>query len=560
MAETRDTSKEARIERAGGQSPGEPGGERLDGQERSEPEAKRASYRSGFLFGVLSFLAVTVTGVASMVLTSRLYGVRIIGEFALAWAPVGALMLLSTIKEQQALIKEITNLPPRHPRVTQLFAAVFTFSVALTVVASVLVAVACWFVFHGPLHAPELIWPAYANIAGYVLLMNTGWNIDSVFSAFVAGRQLFWVRLHEALSFLAIALAVGLTWRSVWGLVIGTIGGWLTSLAHRIVAVRPFLRPRLSRAEYRAGLRVLPELLRFGLKATPGQLAQGISQQGGVWALGTVASVAVVGAYSRAQTIPQRLQQSSMRITEVLYPTLVGRHTKGDGHGFDRALIDSIRYEAIGMLLIAAAIGGAAHSVLAVFGPGFGTATTALALLILFPALASITVTQTQALWATNRPGLTSAIAVVRLAITLALLIVLTPTMGVTGPAIALLAGYVAVIVLSGLSLRASLTRPLRATWPVRERAALLAAYAAGFAAAHGVEHAVPSTGGMLLALCAGTAAYAVVFLAGGGVNGRDRERLTDAAAMVRSRRAPAAASRPSEEPLQVHVASASEK
>ena len=57
------------------------------------------------------------------------------------------------------------------------------------------------------------------------------------------------------------------------------------------------IRARLSFGEYRAGLRVLPELLRFGLKATPGQLAQGISQQGGVWAIGTVAPVATVGAY-----------------------------------------------------------------------------------------------------------------------------------------------------------------------------------------------------------------------------------------------------------------------
>ena len=117
---------------------------------------------------------------------------------------------------------------------------------------------------------------------------------------------------------------------------------------------------------------MLPELLRFGLKATPGQIAQGASQQGGIWALGVVASTSVVGAYSRALSLPQRLQQASLRITEVLYPTLVGRHSDGDGHGFDRALIDSVRYEVVGMLLIAAALGGAAYSVLDVFGPGFG--------------------------------------------------------------------------------------------------------------------------------------------------------------------------------------------
>jgi O-antigen/teichoic acid export membrane protein len=507
---------------------------------------ERASYRSGFLFGTLNFFAVTVVGVASMVLTSRLYGIHVIGQYALVWAPVGALMLLSTIKEQQALIKEITGLPRRHPRVTQLFAAVFTFSSSLTVVVALLDAVACWFIFRGPLHQPDLIPAVFVQMAGYVIIMNTGWNVDSIFSAFVAGRQLFWVRLHEVLSYLFIAIAIGLTWRSVWGLVIATIGSWLTSLIHRLIAVRPFIRARLSFSEYRAGLRVLPELLRFGLKATPGQLAQGVSQQGGVWAIGIVAPVATVGAYSRAQLIPQRLQQSSMRITEVLYPTLVGRHTQGDKHGFDRALIDSIRYETIGMLLIAAAIGGAAHSILSIFGPGFNQATTALALLAIFPAMASITVTQTQALWAINRPGLTSVVAMVRLAITVVLLVILTPRLGVTGPAIALLTGYLAVIALSGLALRPSLARPLRETWPLRERFALLGAYAVGFGAAHAVEHLVPSIGGLLLALIAGTIAYSAVFFIGGGLNDRDRHRLIEAAEMarslhlrVRSRRAP---------------------
>jgi O-antigen/teichoic acid export membrane protein len=304
-----------------------------------------------------------------------------------------------------------------------------------------------------------------------------------------------------------------------------------------MIATRPYIRPRLSRAEFRSGLDVLPELLRFGLKATPGTIAQGISQQGGIWALGTVAPIVVVGAYSRALTIPQRLQQASMRITAVLYPTLVGRHTRGDGEGFDRALVDSIRYEMIGMLMIAAAIGGASHSVLEIFGPGFGRATTALALLVIYPALAAVTVTQTQALWATNRPGLTSVIAMVRLAATLTLLVLLTPTLGMTGPAIAMLAGYLAVIVLYGIALRPSLARPLRATWPLRERVALLAAYAGGFAAAHGVELAVPSLPAMPLCLAAGAAGYALAFVVFGGINARDRGRLSDALAWARARR-----------------------
>jgi O-antigen/teichoic acid export membrane protein len=501
----------------------------------SQPGPARASYRSGFLFGSLSFAVNVGLGVVSTIVTARLYGVRIVGEFALVWAPVAALWIFSTVKEQQALIREITGLPPLHMRVTQLFAAVFTFSAALTAVVAMLDAVACWFVFHGPLHAPELLAPVFVSLAGYVVITNTGWNIDSILSAFVAGRELFWVRLHEALSFIAIATVVGLAWHSVWGLVIAMIGAALTTLVHRAIAVRPFVRARLSWREYRLGLRILPELLRFGLKATPGQIAQGASQEGGVWALGVVASVSVVGAYSRALVIPQSLQRASMRITEVLYPTLVGRHKSGDHHGFDRALIDSIRYEVVGMLLIAAAIGGAAHSVLDVFGPGFSQASPALALLILFPALASITITQTQALWVIDRPGRTSVIAMVRLAVTIPLLVVLTPRVGIAGPAIALLAGYLVVVVLAGSALRPFLARPLRATWPRRERFALVVSYAAGFAAAHATELAFPSTAGIFLCLLAGTATYAAAFLLCGGLNHRDRGRIAQIVARGRS-------------------------
>ena len=502
-----------------------------------EPPAKptgRASYRTGFAFGTLGFFAVTAVGVVSTIVTARLYGVHVIGESALVLAPVSALGILSTIKEQQALIREITGLPARDPRVSQLFSAVFTFSFGLTATVALIDALVCWFVFRGPLHEPNLVVPAWVSIAGYTIITNTAWNFDSIFAAFVAGRQLFWVRLHEALSFILIAMTVGLMWRSVWGLVIATIGASSTALVHRALWVRRFVRPRLSRAEYRIGLQVLPSLLRFGAKATPGQIAQGVSQQCGVWALGTVAPVALVGAYSRAQTIPQRLQQASTRITEVLYPTLVGRHTRGDGEGFDRAMIDSIRYEMVGMMLFAAAIGGAAHAVLKIFGPGFTRGSAALALLALYPALAAITVTQTQALWATNRPGRTSLISIVRLLATLALVVTLTPAIGVTAPAIALLVGYVVAVLLGGLAVRPVLNRPVRATWPLRERFALLAAYGAGFGAAQLIEHAMHSLLALPLALAAGVLAYSLAFLAAGGLNHRDRVRLAELIELLR--------------------------
>lgn len=508
-----------------------------DNQPTSSPAPTHGSYRSGFAFGILSFLAVATFGVVSTIATARIYGVRVIGQFALVTAPVAALWVLSTAKEQAALIKEITSLPPRHPRVTHLFAAVFTFSTGLTIVMSIVVGAVSVLVFRGPLHHPELVAPMLVSLAGYAIVTNTGWNIDSIFSAFVAGRQLFWVRLHETLGFLVIAVAVGLSWRSVWGLVIATIGASFTALLHRTALARSFAGARMDRAGYREGMRALPDLLRFGLKITPGGIAQGISQQVGIWAIGIVSPVALVGAYSRAQTIPDRLQQVNFRIIEVLYPTLVGRRAKGDGEGFDRALLDTARYALTGMLLIASVCGGAADAILTLFGPGFARAAPAFVLLIAYPALAAVTSAQTQALWSVDKPGLTSVTALARLAVTVALTVMLTPRIGIAGPAIGLLAGFLLDMAWKTVALRPFLSRSLHVSWPLRQRLALVVSYACGFGAARALERSLPSTGGLLLSLIAGTLAYAGALLLGGGLNHRDRERLAEALASARARR-----------------------
>lgn len=512
-------------------------------ENHAQTRAGHGSYRAGFTFGIMSFLAVAVFGVVSTIATARIYGVHVIGQFAIVSAPVATLWLVSTAKEQAALIKEITSLQPRHPRVTQLFAAVFTFSCGLTVVMALIVGGVSVLVFRGPLHHPGLVAPMLVSLAGYTLVTNTGWNIDSIFSAFVAGRQLFWVRLHETVSFLVIAMALGLLWHSVWGLVVATIAASLTALVHRVIAVRPFVQARLSRVAYREGMDALPGLLRFGLKITPGGIAQGVSQQVGIWAIALVAPVGIVGAYSRAQNIPERLQQVNYRIVEVLYPTLVGRRARGDHSGFDRALLDTTRYALIGMLLIASVCGGAAHGILSVFGPGFARAAPAFALLIAFPALATITSAQTQALWSVDRPGLTSVTSIARVSATVALTVLLTPRLGIVGPAIALLAGYLLEMAWKTVVLLPFLSGPLHEIWPARQRLAVPVAYACGFAASRGIERLAPSLGGLLLALAAGSVVYVAALCVSGGTNERDRERVSELIDDARARRARARAS-----------------
>ena len=201
---------------------------------------------------------------------ARLYGIEVIGQYALAAAPMGIVAFLSTVRERPGLIRALNPLPPRSPQVTGILAAVFAFSVALTGVVSVLGAGVSYLLFSGPIGQPGLFAPAVACLGGYLVVINTGWNLDGVFSAFRAGRQLFWIRLHQSLAFMVFAIGASFVETTVWSLVFALLASALTSLIHRILAVRRWMRFIVPMAEFRAGMHTLPEILWFGLKVTPG--------------------------------------------------------------------------------------------------------------------------------------------------------------------------------------------------------------------------------------------------------------------------------------------------
>jgi len=112
---------------------------------------ERPSFTNAFGFGALSFLVSGVLALASSILTARIYGITVIGEFALAYAPTGAVWFLSSVREQPALIRMLAPLKPRSPRVTGLFVPVFIFSSCLTLIASAVAAGATYLLFQGPI-------------------------------------------------------------------------------------------------------------------------------------------------------------------------------------------------------------------------------------------------------------------------------------------------------------------------------------------------------------------------------------------------------------------------
>ncbi len=501
----------------------------------------RASYREGAAFAALGLVSAGVLGVVSSIAVARLYGATVLGQFALVMSPVGIAWSLSTVSEQAALVRRLALLPPRDPQVTGLFGAVFIFSFSLTLVVATIVILLTLVAFNGPINHPDLFEPALISMIGYLFVTNTGWNLDAVLAAFRAGRALFWIRLVQAIAFFVLAVLGAALAPTVWMLVAATIGSYFVCLICRGIFVRAFMRYAISRETMRSGFSVLPELIRFGLKIVPGTIADGLANQASVWILGASGTLPALGAYNRAWQLGYRFVETKDRITEMLFPTLVERNYQSDHEGFDRALVDSLRYTAVGLLLPAAAGAGAAYGIMALFGPGFSQGSVALAVLLLMPALATMSSIQRHALFAVDRPLMGSAGATARAVATIASTIPLTLWLGITGAAVAVIVGFAVDL---GMMIRASrrhMVSGMLALWRRRELAALAVAYLTGVISARAIDIMLPGALGTFTAIASGAAAYAAVFVLAGGVNHRDRERFRSVWAALPQRSAIAA-------------------
>jgi O-antigen/teichoic acid export membrane protein len=487
---------------------------------------RRGSFHEGFAFGGLSSVAGACLSLASGIIVARLYGIETIGAFALASAPTGAVWFLSSVREQPALVRALTPLEPGDPRVTGLWAAVFAFSQSLTLIASAVATGLSYVLFNGPIGHPELFVPAVVTLAGNLLFTNVAWNLDTVFGAFRAGRQLFWVRLHQSASYLVFATLASFVLPTVWGLVAAVMASWSTSLVHRLLRIGRWMRLVVPLDEIRTGFRSLPEILRFGFKLTPGFLAHGTTAESGTWILGVISTVPAVGAWNRAWLFAQRLQDVNGRIFDMVLPTLVERRLADDDEGFASALADSMRYLATAMLLPAAVGGGAAAGVMGLFGQGFDRAENALPLILVVPALVTVATIQAQALLALDRPSATSLFELGRMVVTLTAGTLLAARVGITGMAVGMVAGCLLQLALQARALGDDLVRRVTRLWTPRSMLALGAAYAAAFACARLLDSSLPGATGVLAASAGGTACFVVMLATVGGVLPRDRERL----------------------------------
>jgi O-antigen/teichoic acid export membrane protein len=496
-------------------------------------QGKRASLASGLGYGGFSFVLNGTFALVSSVVIARLYGIDVVGEFALVSAPTAVIWALSTVREQVAFVREISTLEPRSPKITGLFWAVFAFSSALTIAVAAIVGVGVEILYRGPIGHPELIAPAIGSLCGYVVVTNTIWNVDMVFSAFRAGRELNAVRLHQAVLFVVLTMIGAQISATVWMLVATTLLAQASSLVHRLFYLPRYMALRAPQEEVSAGFAQLPEFIKFGIRIAPGDLAVGVTNDIGIWALSLTGGVQALGAYSRAWSISSRLVELNYRITEMLFPALVERDQRSDRAGYERALINTLRFSSIVLLLPAAVGGGAAHGVMAIYGPGFEQGSDALAISLLVPALATLGSICRQPLLVVNRPLAASMCTIVGMVVTAATTFPLVSGIGITGAALGIVLGGFA-----SVALAAHLSEPKisNRNWPLLSRLALLGSYGVGFGVARLIDGTSADGVRLIVALVAGTAAYVGGLLAFGALTPEDRGRIRNVVSRVRGR------------------------
>ena len=297
-----------------------------------------------------------------------------------------------------------------------------------------------------------------------MLLDNTSANVEAPLAAYRDGRAIWLAHVAVSVTMTLTALAcaaVGLD--DLTGIVACTIASSAAGLAARLRATSRLIGLRTSRRDVRAALGRMRTVLSFGVRAAPVNVTEAAIGYADTTVLGAYEPLDAVGAYSRAYGLDVRLGQIPVSLSRLYFPTMSALHHRGDVAGMARLHRLASRYLLLAIAPIATWLAACAPQVLSVFGPGFEQGATALGVLVFVAVVDCVSRPAGGALWAADRPGIVSVVYGAVAAVNVVLCLLLVPAHGLTGAALANLAGWlVAGIVLPLLAARA-LGRPRRA-------------------------------------------------------------------------------------------------
>jgi O-antigen/teichoic acid export membrane protein len=440
------------VTRAADEGPGRPGAESTsDGspEDRTSVGTEQGRYVRGVKFSAYETATSFVLGLASSVVVARVFGATVVGAFALASALTGAFQAVSNVREQGGLVRELTRHAPGSPESRALMWATLAFSVTLTSVLFVPFVVVGLLLLRDTFDRPELVAPFLVLAAAYVVVDNTSFNVNAPLVAYRDGRAVWLTRTAVVVTAIVTAAVCGaLGLRGLWGLVGCTIAASAVGLVARLVSVRRLVGLRSGRAELRWARGRLRMIISFGARSMPLNYAQTASRYADTTLLAANVSLSSLGAYNRSYGLYERVGTIPLSLSRLYFPTQSSLFMSGDRAGMGRLYLVTVRYLALVLLPAATWIAVSAPAIMAIYGPDFVPAATALAILVFAVVLDAYGRTAGGLLSAADRPGRLSLGAMVGAAVNVALCVLLIPRMGLTGAALANLGGWVFTTVL----------------------------------------------------------------------------------------------------------------
>jgi O-antigen/teichoic acid export membrane protein len=414
----------------------------------------------------ISRVLVAATGAAATIVVARVLGPSGAGAYAIAQTVIILLMVATTLGAEHGIVYYVSSgrwAPQSAFRISQRFAVV----VGIAGVGTGLVARAVMpEVFHG-------LSPAVTLAA----VLSVPFALSWLYASYVAlATDCYeWYAVPPAVqSALGMCLVAGL---AAIGGVAGAVIGF--TIAHVITAVitRFFGRPTSTRARTSdacSGRGQMRRAVSFGIKGYGTNILQLVNYRLDLFILNATAVSAAVGHYSVAVSITSVMWLLPLALSDVLLPRVAALSARsGENHAELLSLAEQKGLRHAALLTFVVAIVLALVLILLVV-PVYGEAfrqTTVLGL-ILLPGAASISLcTPLSATVAgRGRPGLLLVATAVVLAPTVALYILLIPSLHAVGAALASSISYAATLVLTAVCYyRVTGSNPLPLMLPRRE-------------------------------------------------------------------------------------------
>ncbi|HWM08795.1 MAG TPA: oligosaccharide flippase family protein [Solirubrobacteraceae bacterium] len=405
------------------------------------PEQER--YAHGLKYSLYDTLTSLALGLVSAIVTARVFGAEVIGAFALASLLTGSLHMVSNVREQGGLVRELTRHAARAPESRALLLLVLGFSVALTLAVLIPFGALSVWLLREVFDQPDLVGPFAVLVAAYLLLDNTSFNLDAPLVAYRDGRSLWIVRTAITATMIIGALGCAVAGeKSLWALVLITVAASAVGVVLRVLAVRRLTGLRSSRRAI-AGVRDrLRPIVWFGIRQAPLNYTETAIEYTDTAVLGASVPLVSVGAYSRAYTLYRRAGQVPIALSRLYFPTLTALFHRGEHDAMLRVHRLSTRYLTLLLLPAATWLAASAPAVLDIFGPGFDAGATALSILIFAIVLDGYGRMAGGYLAAFDRPGIVSIVSLGTAVLNVALCLALIPSLELTGAALANVAGW----------------------------------------------------------------------------------------------------------------------